>query len=303
MREVRKAAWVGSALAALAAAFLALCGIVDAAVGRPSMPFRTDWTAPKGRYRVAVLGDSQKGLANLSRLMGALKDEDVALYLHTGDLVSDNDEGHYRLVAHTLSRTGGPYPFFVAPGNHDVKRDPSRFERWIGPRERVVAAGPLAFVILDNSSGAPPDTARIEGLVAPFEAAVLLMHVPPFSAKGEVFPEYRPFMDWLERSTRVKYVLSGHVHAYLRREAGRAVLIANGVGGDYESWQHDQKVYATILDVEGTSIADRPLVLDPVVGLWANLEHLAVAHVPAWLAWGGALGLGAVAVLLRRKRR
>ena len=128
---MRKAAWVGVAIGALGAAFLALCGIVGLAAGAPRMPFRA-WAPPAGPYRVAVLGDTQKGLSNLVRLMDALKREEPSLYLHTGDLVSDNDEPHYRLAAHVLSRSGGPHPFLVAPGNHDVKGDPSRFERWIG---------------------------------------------------------------------------------------------------------------------------------------------------------------------------
>ena len=110
-------------------------------------------------------------------------------------------------------------------------------------------------------------------------------------------------MAWLERGSKVKYVLSGHVHAYVRRPVGSAVVIANGVGGDYDSWQHDQKVHATILEVDGTSIGDRPLVLEPAHGLRENFEHLAVAHVPPWLAWGGALALGGAAVLCWRKRR
>lgn len=299
---MRKAAWVGMIGSAIGSVFLALCGGVDLAVGSPRMPF-TQWTPPAGRYRVAVLGDTQKGLTNLVRLMEALRKEEPALYLHTGDLVSDNDDAHYRLAAHVLSRCGGPYPFLVAPGNHDVKRDPSRFERWIGPRERVVVAGRLAFVVLDNSSGAPPDTAALDRLLAPHEAAVLLMHVPPFDAKGEPFPEYRPFLDWLGRSPRVKYVLSGHVHAYVRRPVGSAIAIANGVGGDYESWRHDQKVHATILDVDGASITDRPLVIEPAHGIRENLEHLAVAHVPPWLAWGGALALAGAAALCWRRRR
>lgn len=299
---MKKAAWVGGVAAALGAAFLAVCGAVGLAVGSPRMPF-TEWTPPTGPYRVAVLGDTQKGLTNLLRLMDALRAEAPALYLHTGDLVSDNDDGHYRLAAHTLARSGGPYPFLVAPGNHDVKGDPSRFERWVGPRERVAVAGRVAFVVVDNSSGTPPDTARLDGLLAPHEAAVVLMHIPPFDKDGRVFPEYRGFLEWLERTPRVKYVLSGHVHAYVRRPVGSAVVIANGVGGDYESWQHDQKVHATILEIDGTSITDRPVVIAPSHGLRENLEHLAMAHVPPWLAWGGALGLGAVVWLCRRKRR
>ncbi|MFN3484599.1 MAG: metallophosphoesterase family protein [Planctomycetota bacterium] len=280
---MRTLAGVAAALGALALAAAALCGILHLALDNPSFPGAGEIPAvPESRYRVAVLGDSQKGLRNLANLLREIRKENVRFILHTGDLVSDNDDGHYRLAALALRRGNPGVPFLAVPGNHDVKGGYERFERRLGPPERAFVAGRVAFVLLDNALGAPPDPSRIERRLAtlpPHEVAVLAFHVPPFDARGNVLPGYEPFLEWLKRAPRVRYALCGHVHDYVRREVGNAILIANGVGGDYESWQLRQKVYATILEVDGDRIADRTLELSPEHGLVENLEHLALGHV------------------------
>jgi len=79
------------------------------------------------------------------------------------------------------------------------------------------------------------------------------------------------------------------------------------VGGDYDKWQLDQKVYATILEIDGSKIMDRQIVLEPVHEIWENVEHLAIGHVgEAYrghpiLCWGGTLLLaGGVVWAIRR---
>jgi predicted phosphodiesterase len=280
---MRILAGIAAALGAFALAAAALCGILHLALDDPPVPGAGEIPAVhETRYRVAVLGDSQKGLRNLANLLREIRKEDVRFVLHTGDLVADNDDGHYRLAALALRRGNLGVPFLAVPGNHDVKGGDERFRRRLGPPERAFVAGRAAFVLLDNALGAPPDPARIERTLAalpPHEAAVLAFHIPPFDAQGNVLPGYEPFLGWLRRAPRVRYVLSGHVHDYVRREVGPAVLIANGVGGDYESWQLRQKVYATILEVDGGRISDRTLELPPEHGLVENFEHLALGHV------------------------
>ncbi len=300
MAPVRKPAWAGAVLGTLLLAFALLCGILDLAIGRRPMPRDHSTRTGGGKVRVAVLGDSQKGLANLSNLLREVLKERPDVVLHTGDLVSTNDEGHYRLAALYMERGGLRRDLVVVPGNHDVKNGTERFERELGPLERSFTVGRVGFVLLDNADGRPPDPARLESRIreagAP-EAVVLAMHVPPFDARGEPFPKYAPFLEWLERTPRVKYVLAGHVHAYVRKQVGGAVVIANGVGGDYESWQLSQKVYATILEIDGSRITDRTIVLPPEHGLVENLEHFAVGHfaeayrAQPLLCWGGTVAL------------
>jgi 3',5'-cyclic AMP phosphodiesterase CpdA len=258
---------------------------------------------PAESYRVAVIGDSQKGLANLRNLVRRVQQEDLRAIFHTGDLVAHNDEGHYRLTALYLSRAGLELPFIAVPGNHDVKGGTARFERAYGPLEKTVDLGKAAFVGLDNSLSGPPDLGRLERRISalgPREAVVLLMHIPPLDVRGETVPGYGPFLGWLEKEPRVKYVLAGHIHTYLRKTVGSAVVIANGVGGDYESWQLGQKVFATILEVNGARISDRTVDLPPEHGVIENLEHFAIGHLaeayrsrPA-LCWGGTALLAGI---------
>jgi predicted phosphodiesterase len=296
---MRVLAPAAAALGALALVAAALCGLVHLALDDPPVPGAGEIpSVTEPRYRVAVLGDSQKGLRNLANLLRKIRNENVRFILHTGDLVSNNDDGHYRLAALALRRGNPDVPFLAVPGNHDIKGGYERFEQRLGPPERAFVAGRVAFALFDNALGAPPDPARIERTLAalpPHEAAVLAFHIPPFDARGDVLPGHEPFLEWLRRAPRVRYVLSGHVHDYVRRRIGDAVLIANGVGGDYESWQLRQKVYATILEVDGDRIADRTLELPPEHGLVENFEHLALGHVgeayrrhPA-LAWGATM--------------
>lgn len=303
---MRKAAWAAAGIGSLILIGLAVCGSVNLAVGNRPMPSRVrndqPPADPKTKFKVAVLGDSQKGLANLSNLLRRLKEEKVDLILHTGDLVSTNDEGHYRLIALYLERAGIDVPMVVVPGNHDLKGDPGRFRSEIGPLEISFLRGNVAFRTVDHSSGKPPDLPRVQALVdsAPAGAAVVLaMHVPPFDVEGKVRPGFEPFVEWLGKS-RVKVLLGGHVHDYIRKEFGGTVAIANGVGGDYESWQLKQKVYATILEIDGTSIRDRAIELPPEHGFVENLEHFAVGHVAQayrdhpFLAWAGTLVLAVI---------
>jgi len=281
---------------------LALCGVVRAA--NPDVRFPPTLPLPESvSYRVAVLGDSQKGLLNLSNLVRAVKKAGAEAILHTGDLVSDNDDGHYALTGLYLRRAELDVPFRGVPGNHDIKGGSERFRRHVGELESQFVWGRVAFVLVDNATGTPPDLGRLQARVdslGAVEAIVLLMHVPPYREGGDALPEYAAFLDWLRDTPRVKYLMCGHLHYYLRREVGSTTVIINGVGGDYESWQLKQKVYATMLDIDGAAIADRPIALDAEHGFVENIEHLALGHVAEAyrrrpiLCWGGTLLLAAV---------
>lgn len=296
--------------------FLAVCGVVNAVSGRAPMPSlvgnRPEDRPDRSVYRVAVLGDAQKGLANLSRILDRVKREKVDFILQTGDLVSHNDEGHYRVTALYLSRAGIDVPFYVVPGNHDVKGGAGRFQKEIGPREFSFRRGRVFFVALDDAMGEPPAVPRIEERMAragPEDAVVLAMHVPPFDAKGNPLPGWGEFTEWLKRS-RVRYLLCGHIHGYLRLNVGETGVIANGVGGDSDSGQRDQPVEATLLEVDGASIRDRRIEIAPEHGFVENVEHLAIAHVAEayrakpFLCWTGTVllvSLGAVAFRYARR--
>lgn len=276
---MRTLIWAGVLPGSLALAFLFLAALVDAS-GEATYPIQP-LQSEQPRFRIGVLGDSQKGLASLRDITGRLLREDIALLLHTGDLVSNNDEGHYRLARRALTRGGAQVMPYVAPGNHDVKGGDARFRTWCGEPEKSLLFSGVAVVLIDNAMGGPPDLKRVEARIAaasPHRRVILAMHQPPFDAEGNPKPEFAGFLGWLEGS-KVDYLLCGHVHAYLKKKVGATTVIVNGVGGDYDSWQTGQPVYATVLDVDAASIGDRRIEIEPVHEVWENVEHLAIGHV------------------------
>lgn len=318
---MRKLLGGGVLLGSLALLFLGLCGLLD-----PTRPLRSPWLpspsnsgyvddSPPPTWKIGVLGDSQKGLANLRNITRKVVDEDVHRIIHTGDFVADNDDGHYYLAYRYMLRAGvdeATWPL-VAPGNHDLKGGAERFQKWF-PLERVLLRYGVAFVILDNAFGRPPpDPKRVQKLIdeaGSHKALVLAMHQPPIDLDGNPKPEYAEFLAWLEKS-KVSYLLCGHLHGYTKKKVGDTTVIINGVGGDYDKWQLDQKVYATILEIEGSKIRDRRIETEPAHELWENIEHFAIGHVAEAyvrhpiLCWAGTLlligGVGAGWVRLLRR--
>jgi 3',5'-cyclic AMP phosphodiesterase CpdA len=305
---VRKLLWTGAIAGTLLLLFLAFLGVVILTTFIADIPAPTN--PPPPGFRVGVLGDAQKGLANLRNITRALLAEQVRFLLQTGDLVSNNDDGHYRLARRYLDLGGWDAWPAVTPGNHDLKGGDERFKSRIGPLERSFTIDGVAFVLVNNAFGNPiPTAAHLEERIAaagPHQAVVMAMHQPPFDVQGQAKPEYADYLVWLEKS-KVDYLVCGHVHGYIRKKVGNTTVIINGVGGDYDKWQLDQKVYGTILEIDGAKITDRQIVLDPAHEVWENVEHLAVGHVGEaygshpLLCWGGTLLLaGGVVWTIRR---
>jgi Icc-related predicted phosphoesterase len=311
---VRKLLWANVILGTLLLVLDTTCGILWATLGVPAKR-RIDSMPASPQYRVAVLGDIQKGLANFANLLSEVRRENAGFILQTGDLVAENDPGHYRLVKLALERAESHIPFVVTPGNHDLKGNAELFRSEIGDLERSFVVGDVAFVLINNAFGMPPDPRHVEERIAaagPHKAVVLAMHQPPIDLEGAPRPEYAPFLEWL-KSSGVAYLLTGHVHNYQRRTIGATTVIVNGVGGDFDSWQLTQRVFATILEVDGARITDRVIDFPPEHGFIENLEHLALGHLAEayrrhpLLCWAatillaGAVGWGWVRLLRRRK--
>lgn len=299
--------WTGFGAGAMVFGLLGLCAMVVLGVGDPAPHFvgnhRDNLAAIElgadDAYKFAVLGDTQKGVTGTRRLIARLRDEGIAFAVHTGDLVSNNDPGHYRWARWALLTSGLQVPIVVVPGNHDIKGSSSTFERQLGPLEVEFARGQVRFITVDDAMGTPPPRAALEKrLKAAGDAPIVLfMHVPPFDTKAEKLQPTPGFEDLIHlvRKYGVRYVICGHAHLYRRLEDGGTVYIVNGCGGDSDSWQFNQRVYGTVLEVSGRAIKDRVVDLPPSQGLWDNVQHLALGHVaeayrrePVW-CWGGTV--------------
>src|SRR6185503_378134 len=154
-------------------AVLAILGCVALSVGaiarRPVKPWSGNLVRPDNQQafiKIAVFGDTQKGLAGFAALAEKAKAEGISLAVHTGDLVSHADVGHYDLALKWVldAYPQGGVPFVVVPGNHDIKGRPGLFEARIGPRQTAFSWGPVDVVIVDNAV-ASPDLAAVDALL------------------------------------------------------------------------------------------------------------------------------------------
>src|SRR5258705_3569337 len=79
-------------------------------------PLRRDDTT-----KIAVFGDTHKGLAAFAALAERAKAEGIDLAVHTGDLVGHADQGHYDLAEFWVRRGDLYVPVIVVPGDHDIQ--------------------------------------------------------------------------------------------------------------------------------------------------------------------------------------
>ncbi|HTF57414.1 MAG TPA: metallophosphoesterase, partial [Planctomycetota bacterium] len=165
-------------------------------------PLRRDDTT-----RIAVFGDTQKGLAAFAALAERAKAEGVDLAVHTGSLVGHADPGHYDLAESRVRRADLYVPFIVAPGDHDIKGGEGLFEDRIGPRQFAIRWGPVDIIVVDNAV-APPDEGAVERMLASAKGPILLfMHVPPNEPGAKTFtpkPTYIRFLEMI-RKRPVRY--------------------------------------------------------------------------------------------------
>lgn len=313
---MKRLAWVVWWAGAVGVVFVIGCVIWARWSGRANFAHRDsrELSSPLDRTRIAVFGDTQKGLASFAALGEIAKLQHIDLAMHTGDLVSHADVGHYDLALTWVERARLGVPFVVVPGNHDIKGGDGLFERRIGPRQFAFRWGPVDIVVVDNAV-APPGEAAVERMLSDAKGPILLfMHVPPNDTSKSVLVPKSAYTGFLEmiRKYPVRYVFSGHAHAYSRVESDAMVFISNGVGGDSDSWQFDQKAHLTVLDSDGKTFSEQLIVIEPVFSVWANIEHLAIGHVGEIVlrrTWGiPALLLLILALFLgyrrlRRKRK
>jgi len=292
----RPICWTILGAGGLILAILLVCGLV-AAGGAPDVPMAGNREpliaqasgVDKEPFRFAVLGDTQKGLANFDRLVAKVAEERPAFFVHTGDLVSHNDVGHYTLAKRHLAKASLIVPLLITAGNHDIKGGTERFTGHFGPVEWNFTRQQAAFLSVDDAMGQAPGP-ELEATLKRYEnkRIFIFMHVPPFDARQGHWAPKPEFADFLRmvRQYRVAYVFCGHAHGYLRHDIDGTVFIANGVGGDSDSWQYDPKVMATVVEVMPEFSRDHPVEVAPVISLWSEFEHFAVGHVAeAYRGW------------------
>jgi hypothetical protein len=223
---------------------------------------------PSGKVRLAVFGDSGRGLPG-QRLVGKqLEKYDPDLIVHVGDIVYPRGREseyllyHFPVYGSILAKTAST----AAPGNHDTAyRDlraypdglayyklwhlPQFKPKWAkGPGNFGFGYGDAYWVILDSNTyinwkGTGPQTWLKQELAkgANYRWRFVAFHHPPFHSSDKKKNEvYMKVVAPIFEQGRVTAVFNGHVHNYQRTKPINGVTyFVTGAGG---AELYDQKI-------------------------------------------------------------
>jgi len=205
-------------------------------------------------FSFLVIGDIQAGYRNLGQLLKpSIKPH--AFAVQTGDLVSHADQGHYCLVLHELKKSDLQAPLFVVPGNHDVKGNPGLFDKYFGMKQFYYVWSECLFIVLDNSLGAPYDRLFqfLEETLKEHQGKVrftfIFIHRPPIDWEhGEPRPELNNYSRFFEiqKTCKIDYVFSGHLHDYRVHELDGTRYISNGLESDQKGRIANESYYTVV---------------------------------------------------------
>jgi hypothetical protein len=239
--------------------------------------------------RFAVLGDVQMGSALLPKVLRAIESEPgLDFIVQTGDLFARPRPGHYMLGLSQLATLEEELPFFIIPGNHDIRESSKtsmvqpHFEDTFGPAEFAFEYGSAYFLFCDNSMGPFRKTQyeRIEAMLAenttPETPTCLFLHAEPigWAGSGKRNPEkaYRPLFGLLD-TYGVDFVFSGNWHGYHIDKRGGTTFVINGHGSDFDNEDKLAPAHYTLVEIANGHIT----TLDKTVK--STLGHLAGSYL------------------------
>lgn len=320
-----------SSLAGLSALLLSLATLPERPSGKRAVAGNavlSDLGADDSEpWSVLILADVQNGFHYLPDIFQRDMPRNLRAIVCLGDLSANHDEVHMQLPVRELLATPPPAPFFVVPGNHDIRGEEGRdcFVRWFGATTFEFRIGSTCFLGVDNADG-PLEERALARLEERLAAA---------SGRGQrvVLCMHRDIIDWEEKETvpgtearnskllelvkrhDVCFVLAGHHHQpHDETRDGTRFVIAPASGHrDHERGQNP--ISFLILRWNGasfalerqlfcrrntTELAGRFLYLSQVfvqpllnrypIFFWVFVL-LAAGSIPAtWMLFGGAGG-------------
>lgn len=190
-------------------------------------------------FSFLVVGDIQSSFQGLKRYLLKEGHANYSFIIQTGDLISHSDEGHYALRLYQLKQCNLKVPFFVVPGNHDIKgKHPKLFQKFFVLRQFYFFWNNILFIIIDTSSSPPYDEKFfwlkrvLEENQKRAKRTFIFMHRGPLEGdEGKINrskDDFKLFLEIIEKY-HIDYVFCGHTHGYLKRELKGVNFITNGV--------------------------------------------------------------------------
>ncbi|MBI5360155.1 MAG: metallophosphoesterase [Planctomycetes bacterium] len=231
--------------------------------------------------KFAVIGDIQIGYGTAQQLLKLIKEQKCDFIVQTGDLVNLDEFFHYRLILGIIQNEDLQAPFFVVPGNHDVKNGHENFMNFLGQNEFHFVRNNMHFIFMDNAVS-PLNLEHLRSLLEKGRARkvtgqFLFFHRPVDE------PELTDKFAALVKEYNVLYVFCGHMHFFRREVKNGTVFVTNGRGGDYDSDNTASAGYAVIVENNKGIIKDTKIeVPEDFSRYWACI-HALYGHVYAGL--------------------
>ena len=176
----------------------------------------------KDTLRIILMGDTQRFYDETAEFVAsANKQEDIDLVIHAGDISDFGFAREFKWVSEIMS--GLKVPHVTVVGNHDLLvNGPKVYKEMFGPFNFSFSYSGIKFIFFDNNSreynfnGLVPDLDWISKELedtASFKQAVLVSHIPPFSADTDPKLE-KDYTKMLSENGKVSLSLHGHQHSF-----------------------------------------------------------------------------------------
>jgi 3',5'-cyclic AMP phosphodiesterase CpdA len=195
-------------------------------------------------FSFVVMGDNHVNQDVFEDMRDAAIRMKVDFAISVGDITNNGKEDEYATYLGQIAKA--PFPWFVAPGNHEYRdmnghtsqAGKTRFRKIFGKSDFAFTHCGWKFIGIDivaYDGMLPGQMKFIESELKGYEGrAVVFMHYPPAAIKNweESFwnTKTKEFMTLMEKD-KVQYFFAGHLHIFDRIVIGPTTYIITGGGG------------------------------------------------------------------------
>ncbi|MFA4967559.1 MAG: metallophosphoesterase [Candidatus Margulisiibacteriota bacterium] len=193
-------------------------------------------------FSFAVFGDNHNDVNTLSTIFSKIKaDKNIAFAVNLGDFVNNGSAADYKQYVDFIDKSG--IKVYNVMGNHDAAHGGYKlFAKYFGKDYYSFDHENAHFLVLNNSFKVFFDKTQMDFLLKDLKAnqgkpIFVFFHKPTFDP-SEVYTNYlasdrktaEKMMEIFKRY-KVRYVMTGHIHAYLRAERDGVIYIVTGGAG------------------------------------------------------------------------
>ena len=209
----------------------------------------TDQIDPE-HFSFAVVADNRNDKGAFPRILEKIqKDREISFVIHLGDAVMAPRKVFYLDLLRTLNAYLHK-PFFIIPGNHDIRAssDYSLYEKAFGPRHYWFGLGKLRFIMADSicmRSRPKEEMSWLKSALSRGDAGentLVFMHIPLSDPRGKGYHHCLSRRLALEAADMfqragVQHVFSGHIHGYW---SGLFKGLPYSITGGGGAWLHSR---------------------------------------------------------------